>query len=189
VTSDPRAALLAADLRDLVAADDTEEEDRLATIGVLESLARPFDQDVQPEHVTASGFVLSREGVVLLRHRLMGIWVQPGGHVEPGEAPADAAAREVLEETGLVVRHLVAPLLVHVNVHDGPRSHRHYDCRWLLVAPTTVLEPAAGESTEVSWCLPEAALERCEPGLQGALAKVFAIARRLGLAEVASWPA
>lgn len=188
MTRDPRAEGLAADLGELVAADLAEDEDRRATITILETLARPFDEDAQADHVTASAFVVSPLGVVLHRHRLMGIWVQPGGHVEPGESPAAAVAREVLEETGLAARHLEPPLLVHVNVHDGPRLHRHFDCRWLLVAEATELKPAPGESTEVSWCLPAAALDLCEPGLRGGLSKVFATARGLGLEEVASWP-
>ncbi|HET8647509.1 MAG TPA: NUDIX domain-containing protein [Vicinamibacteria bacterium] len=45
------------------------------------------------------------EGRVLLaRHREGGTWLLPGGAVEPGETPADAALRETWEETGLLVR-------------------------------------------------------------------------------------
>jgi ADP-ribose pyrophosphatase YjhB (NUDIX family) len=40
--------------------------------------------------------------VVLHRHRVLGIWVQPGGHIDSGETPWDAAVRETAEETGLV---------------------------------------------------------------------------------------
>ncbi|MFN0191584.1 MAG: NUDIX hydrolase [Aestuariivirga sp.] len=49
-----------------------------------------------------------REGRVLLVQRsqppLQGVWSLPGGHVEPGETLVEAAAREVLEETGIYAR-------------------------------------------------------------------------------------
>jgi 8-oxo-dGTP pyrophosphatase MutT (NUDIX family) len=41
--------------------------------------------------------------VLLVRHTDPEIWTLPGGIVEPGESPADAALREVWEETGLLV--------------------------------------------------------------------------------------
>ena len=49
------------------------------------------------------------------------IWVVPGGLVEPGELPADAAVRETYEETGLEVE--VTGLL---GVFGGPDLVIHY---------------------------------------------------------------
>src|SRR5436189_5409859 len=57
-----------------------------------------------PGHFTASAFVLSpdRRDLVLIHHKKLGIWVQPGGHVEPSDDDLlGAARREVLEEVGL----------------------------------------------------------------------------------------
>jgi 8-oxo-dGTP pyrophosphatase MutT (NUDIX family) len=41
--------------------------------------------------------------LLLCLHRDKNIWVAPGGLIEPGEQPADAAVRETWEETGLVI--------------------------------------------------------------------------------------
>jgi 8-oxo-dGTP pyrophosphatase MutT (NUDIX family) len=57
-----------------------------------------------------NGVVLDDAGQVLLqRATLDGCWAVPGGGMDPGEQPAAAVAREILEETGLVVEpyHLV----------------------------------------------------------------------------------
>ena len=66
----------------------------------------------------------SRRLVLLHRHRRLGIWLQPGGHVEPGERPEDAALRETVEETGIAVAHPSdGPRIVHVDEHPGPDGH------------------------------------------------------------------
>ena len=65
--------------------------------------------------------VLVRAGdrVVVGRHRDVQRWVIPGGALEPDELPADAAVREVWEETGLHVR-----LTGIHGVYAGTPEHR-----------------------------------------------------------------
>jgi 8-oxo-dGTP pyrophosphatase MutT (NUDIX family) len=110
--------------------------------------------------------------VILHRHKRLGIWVQPGGHVDPGETPEEAALRETIEETGLVVRHLDPVELFNVDVHPGPRGHTHYDLRYVLVAPPVEPAPPVGESPDVYWFTFDAAVERCESSLVATLTKL-----------------
>ncbi len=141
-----------------------------ALIG-LRDLAAPFDQAADPTHVTGSGVVLGRRGVLLLRHRRLGIWVQPGGHLDPGETPWAAACRETEEETGLTVRLAGdPPRLAHVDVHPGGRGHTHLDLRYLLsVHGDDDPHPPDGESQEVGWFDWPEAIDRADDGLRGLL--------------------
>ena len=53
--------------------------------------------------VVVAGFIGHRGGVLLTMHKKLGLWLAPGGHVEPGETFDQALARELLEETNLQV--------------------------------------------------------------------------------------
>jgi 8-oxo-dGTP pyrophosphatase MutT (NUDIX family) len=51
------------------------------------------------------GCVVVHNGrVLLLKHKKLGVWLYPGGHMEPNETPLDTALRETEEETGMKVR-------------------------------------------------------------------------------------
>jgi 8-oxo-dGTP pyrophosphatase MutT (NUDIX family) len=102
-----------------------------------------------------SVFVVWRGRVLLHRHRKLGLWLPPGGHVEPHELPDDAAVREVLEETGVSVelvgdravdapgpRQLVRPR--GVQLEDIAPGHQHVD----LVYLARPVEPYAGSLTD-----------------------------------------
>ena len=133
----------------------------------LAILERPFDEEAGPVHVTASAIVTGSQGVLLHRHKRLGLWLQPGGHLDPGEEPLAAARREVQEETGL------DPLVVgggpvHVDVHGGGRGHVHLDLRWHMQAEG-LPAPAEGESQAVRWFSWPEAIALAEGGLRGAL--------------------
>ena len=134
----------------------------------LPRLERPFDEHADPVHITGSAVVVGLRGVILHKHRKLGIWVQPGGHVDPGETPAEAAAREASEETGLPVE-LADEALIHVDVHPGPNGHTHLDLRYLCTAPDRDPAPPPEESQEVLWLGWDDAIARADDGLRGLL--------------------
>ncbi len=128
-------------------------------------LRDPFDELSDPVHVTGSAIVVGPRGVLLLKHKRLGLWLQPGGHVDPGEAPWDAALRESAEETGLHVSFVdqpdgAAPELIHVDVHAGGRGHTHLDLRYLVDGGTADPSPGDGESQEIEWLSWDDAIER-----------------------------
>ena len=152
--------------------DEREACSIRATLDRLTWPDDPFDEELNDHHLTASAFVVSSRGVILHLHKRLGIWVQPGGHVDLGETPEEAAVRETTEETGLRVRHLDPVVLFHVDVHPGPRAHTHYDLRYVLVAEPLDPAPPREESPEVYWFSFDCAQKRCEPALAPALAKL-----------------
>lgn len=54
--------------------------------------------------LTASGTLIHQNRVLLVKHKKLGLWLTPGGHIEEGELPQQAAEREFWEETGIKVR-------------------------------------------------------------------------------------
>lgn len=52
---------------------------------------------------TVATFVVHDDKLLMLYHDKLGMWLPPGGHIEPNELPDEAAVREVWEETGVEV--------------------------------------------------------------------------------------
>jgi 8-oxo-dGTP pyrophosphatase MutT (NUDIX family) len=158
--------------------DGREARARHRMLVALGRLTRPLDQSADPTHVTGSAVVLGpdrvlgRGGVLLHRHRRLGLWLQPGGHLEPGETPWAAARRESEEETGLRFARWSSsqPELAHLDVHAGGRGHTHLDLRYILqVEGDPTPRPSAGESQDVRWFTWPDAIAVADPGLRGLL--------------------
>ena len=124
---------------------------------LLAATQAPFSRDqFDPGHFTASALVVSPAArlVLLIAHPTLGLWLQPGGHIEPGDlSPAEAASREMMEETGLSA--LLEPDLFDVDVHDIPPrkespAHKHFDLRFLALVEGAPA-PASGEGVESRW--------------------------------------
>lgn len=148
-----------------------DERERVAIerfLAELDRLERPFDEHADPVHVTASAVVIGPRGVLLHLHKRLGLWLQPGGHIDDGETPEEAALREVREETGFVCAD---PQFVHVDVHDGGRGHTHLDLHFLVEADGDP-SPAESESQDVRWFSWDEAIAMADPGLRGLLSRM-----------------
>jgi 8-oxo-dGTP pyrophosphatase MutT (NUDIX family) len=120
-----------------------------------------FERSCVPGHVTGSAWVVSpeRDAALLLHHRKLDIWVQPGGHCDGESDTLAVALREAREETGLDVEPLVAEPF-DIDIHSIPErgadpAHLHYDVRYLLVAYDRNFA-ASAESHELAWVEPGA---------------------------------
>jgi len=136
--------------------------------------ADPFSRANMQGHITTSGLVYDRNAdkVLLIHHRTLNRWLQPGGHHEGLDRLDVSAAREVEEETGVKLRvaqsatqNLDAPLIdidshaIPANPAKGEGAHVHHDFLYLFrddaCAP---LSPQWEEVREVRWVAREALL-------------------------------
>jgi 8-oxo-dGTP pyrophosphatase MutT (NUDIX family) len=168
-------------LRQHTPKDAKEAGDLAEILAFAHHHSDPFDRGIVEGHFTGSAIVVSAAGdrVLLLHHRKLRRWLQPGGHAEPGEREGEVVAlREAREETGVVdlALHPSAPRPLDVDVHPiparGPEpSHKHLDLRYLVVAPADApLRRLPSEVRAVRW-FSWAELESVDldPGLHRAL--------------------
>ena len=119
-----------------------------------------FYRELWPAHVTGSAWVVSpdRESVLMLHHRKLDQWFQPGGHADGDNDVLRVALRETSEETGLDSAHirLIDDAVFDVDIHtilasdEAPR-HEHIDIRFLVEIDDSLPLPGSDEAHDVLW--------------------------------------
>ena len=115
-------------------------------------------------HITTSAFIIdeSAKTLLLLKHKSLQRWLQPGGHVDVGDTSLSGSAlREACEETGFDPTHLtlVSPHIFDIDSHSIPENvrkqepqHIHHDIRFLFkTSHTHRLNISLEESTDSNW--------------------------------------
>ena len=169
------------------AASDEEAASFVRILRFLQEPADPFTRANPKGHVTASAVIARPDAsaYLLVHHRKLSRWLQPGGHTEASDASAfDAALREAREETG--ISRFEAPLgqtIFDVDVHAIPLhkkdpAHSHFDIRFLLTSTEDAREHVASAEDPdrpMRWVsLEDARALNVDPSLARALGKAQA---------------
>lgn len=143
MTSAARTATVGGDghralVRGLVAGidplDAQEADDRAAALAWVDGgapLCRTAKPATPPTHLVAYAVAVDPDAgsVLLVDHRLSGLWLPTGGHVDPGEHPTATAARELTEELAVApvpLAGVAAPMFLSVTTTVG-RTAGHVD--------------------------------------------------------------
>ncbi len=135
-----------------------------------------FKRTCRPGHITGSAWVLShdRRHCLLVHHRKLNRWLQPGGHADGQADIAEVALREVREESGLQDLELVGSeehlMPLDIDVHCIPArtdtsghvvedAHEHHDIRFLVVAAAGQKLILSDESHDLRWFTHDEVLE------------------------------
>jgi coenzyme F420-0:L-glutamate ligase len=136
---------------------DVDPAVRQGFLGFLAARADAMWRSCVAGHLTAGALVIapSRRAVLLTLHPRIGRWVQLGGHCEPGDHTLlDAAAREAREESGIGALSF-DPTPISLDVHPITCSlgvpTRHFDVRFLAVAPEGAEPVISSESEDLRW--------------------------------------
>lgn len=137
------------------AAEVALKEQFLQFIGAFN--LRAFERSNLTGHLTGSAWVIdpTEKKVLLLYHRKLDKWLQPGGHADGIVDMLTVATKELTEETGLAVRahsDEIFDLDVHaIPWHKETPPHLHFDVRYLFLASINQELKISEESSDLRW--------------------------------------
>jgi 8-oxo-dGTP pyrophosphatase MutT (NUDIX family) len=114
-----------------------------------------FNRQNEKAHFTASGWIVdeSYSQVLLVHHKKLRRWLQPGGHADGETDLYRVFLKEMAEETGIIkgrADRIIFDLDIHMIPEMGKiNEHLHYDVRFLYVTPEKE-QPESNEETNAS---------------------------------------
>lgn len=134
-----------------------EEETVTQFLAFLQDHPGAFERSHVTGHFTGSAWLVSADGerVLLMHHRKLDRWLQPGGHADGDNNLARVALREAREETGLTGLHLDVDIF-DIDRHRIParaneHAHWHYDVRYVVRAGADESFVVNAESHALAW--------------------------------------
>lgn len=110
-----------------------------------------------PGHLTGSALVVNAacDRVLLIHHKKLDRWLQPGGHADGEGNLAHVALKEASEETGILNLQVI-PTVVDVDIHEIPArgtdpTHLHHDVRFVVLAPADAQVRPNHETNGAVW--------------------------------------
>lgn len=146
-----------AEIEFIVPLDDIEarhREDALTWIESGAELCRLAKPATPPMHLVSYFAVVDDEKILLVDHENAQLWLPSGGHVEPGEHPRAAVARELFEELGFIAPHEIGPPLMITITETVGLTSGHTDVSlWYVVRaePGHTLRYDTEEFNDVRW--------------------------------------
>ncbi len=136
------ATALVADIVEAITPSDQLEQQHidhtLAWLAATDDIFRRIKPATPPQHLVAYVVLVDPDeyGIFLGLHRLAGLHLPMGGHVEPGEHPLDAARREAAEELGIEAEFTVIgdrPLFLTVTTTVGTDGGHDDVSLWYVI--------------------------------------------------------
>ncbi len=150
----------------------------------------PWRRTTLEGHLTASAWIVNdaRTEALLVHHKKLAKWLQPGGHIDEADPSVHAAAlREAHEETGLMELlpiSLNGAAIFDVDVHCIPAResepmHFHYDIRFLFLATNHATTLNSEESNALRWFQQDTIAT--DPTMDASVRRMGLLARQLAV--------